>query len=237
MNGIHDMGGMHGFGSVEREADEPVFHHAWESRVFGMFIAAQVPVPQGKRYKIETIAPQQYLTSSYYERWMQACIQACIDAGVLTDEELASRISDLREHPDTAIPQREDPEGRARWIERMRTSRPIRREAGRTPQYAVGDAVRVRNIHPLGHTRLPRYVRGQSGVIARFYGFHDVQDHVRPPGANAPPEPVYAVRLEAQALWGQDAEPNGALYIDIWERYLEPAGPQTGESVKESVNV
>ncbi len=82
--------------------------------------------------------------------------------------------------------------------------------------------MRVCNLHPIGHTRLPRYVRGQPGVITRFYGFHDVQDHL-PAGTEVPPEPVYAVRFDAQVLWGEDAEPNGALYTDMWERYLEPA--------------
>ncbi len=229
MNGIHDMGGMHGFGPVEREDPEPVFHHEWEGRAFGMFLSSQVPVPEGKRYKVETLEPQQYLTASYYERWMQACIQACIDAGALTAEELETRMSDLRDNPDTAIPQRQDPESLSKWIERMHTSKTIRRETDRTPQFAIGDTVRARNIHPVGHTRLPRYVRGQPGVITRFYGFHDVQDHL-PLGTDAPPEPVYAVRFEARALWGEAAEPNGALYIDMWERYLEPAPERRGES-------
>ncbi len=132
MNGIHDMGGMHGFGAMEREDHEPVFHHEWEGRVFGMFLSTQVTVPEGKRYKIETMEPQQYLTASYYERWMQACIQACIDAGVLTAEDLTTRMSQLRDHPDTAIPHREDPERLARWIERMRAPRTIRRETDRS---------------------------------------------------------------------------------------------------------
>lgn len=221
MNGIHDMGGMHGFGPMERENDEPVFHHAWEGRVFGMFLSAQVPVPEGKRYKIETMNPQQYLTSSYYERWMQACIQACIDAGVLTADELEARMSDLRDHPDTPPPQAADTERLTGWQNRIREPRHIRRESNRSPQFSIGDAVRARNIHPVGHTRLPRYVRGQPGVITQFYGFHDVQDHL-PPGTQAPPEPVYAVRFEAQTLWGDAAESNGALYLDMWERYLEP---------------
>ncbi|WP_089937183.1 nitrile hydratase subunit beta [Candidatus Entotheonella palauensis] len=230
MNGIHDMGGMHGFGPVKREDHEPVFHHEWEGRVFGMFIASQVPVPEGKRYKIETMDPQQYITSSYYERWMQACIQACMDAGVLTADDLEARMSVLRDHPGAASPRAEDPERLDSWQSRIRAPRSIRRESNRQPQFAVGDAVRARNIHPVGHTRLPRYVRGQPGVITRFYGFHDVQDHLLPPGTDAPPEPVYAVRFEAQTLWGNAAESNGALYIDMWERYLEPAPEMRGES-------
>ncbi len=191
-----------------------------------MFLSARVQVPEGKRYKIETMDPGQYLASSYYERWMQACLQACRDAGVLTADELEARISHLRDNPGAAIPQARDPERLASWQSRIHEPRTIRRESNRQPQFAVGDAVRARNIHPVGHTRLPRYVRGQTGVITRFYGFHDVQDHL-PAGAEAPPEPVYAVRFAARALWGEKAEPNGALYIDMWERYLEPASSET----------
>ncbi len=222
MDGIHDMGGMHGFGPVERESREPVFHYEWEGRVFGMFLSTQVPTPEGKRYKIETMDPEQYLTASYYERWMHACIQVCVDAGALTTEELETRMADLRDHPESSMPQRQEPERLARWTERVRAPRTIRHETDQAPQFAVGDAVRARNIHPAGHTRLPRYVRGQPGVVTRFYGFHDVQDHL-PAGVEAPPEPVYAVRFDAQVLWGTDAEPNAALCIDMWERYLEPA--------------
>ena len=105
MNGIHDMGGMHGFGPMAREDHEPVFHHEWEGRVFGMFLSSRVPVPEGKRYKIETMPPQQYLSASYYERWLHACIQASIDAGNLTQEELNTRIAELRDRPDSEMPQ------------------------------------------------------------------------------------------------------------------------------------
>ena len=36
MNGVHDMGGMQGFGPVQPEANEPVFHGRWEARVLAM---------------------------------------------------------------------------------------------------------------------------------------------------------------------------------------------------------
>lgn len=40
MNGIHDLGGMHGFAPVEVEREEPVFHAEWEERVFALTLAA-----------------------------------------------------------------------------------------------------------------------------------------------------------------------------------------------------
>lgn len=37
MNGVHDMGGMQGYGPIERDAQEPIFHADWERRVFALF--------------------------------------------------------------------------------------------------------------------------------------------------------------------------------------------------------
>ncbi len=133
MNGIHDMGGMHGFGPVQREDREPVFHHAWEGRVFGMFLSTNIPVPEGKRYKIETMDPPHYLTASYYERWMQACIQACIDAGALAADELEARVALLRDQPNAPSPKARDAERLAKWQSRIYQPRRIRRESNRTP--------------------------------------------------------------------------------------------------------
>ena len=81
MNGIHDMGGMHGFGPVVREENEPVFHHDWEARVLAMRVATPVPIPGGSRNNIEQMDPAAYLTSSYYEKWLHSHIKGLIDAG------------------------------------------------------------------------------------------------------------------------------------------------------------
>ena len=86
--------------------------------------------------------------------------------------------------------------------------------------FRVGDRVRTRDIHPTGHTRLPRYVRGKQGVVVIYHGFHDLQDEV--PEELDGPQPVYNVRFEAMELWGAQAEANQSLYIDMWESYLEP---------------
>ena len=73
MNGVHDMGGMDGFGKVETEQNEPPFHEAWEGRVFGMQrsmgYAGAWHIDDG-RYAQETLPPRTYLAASYYWRWM-----------------------------------------------------------------------------------------------------------------------------------------------------------------------
>jgi nitrile hydratase subunit beta len=220
MNGIHDMGGMHGFGPIEREENEPVFHHAWEGRVFAMQRAMSVPIPGGSRHNIEQMDPIHYLTSSYYEKWLHARIKGCIDAGVLTAEELEARTAFYRDHPDAPVPQRHDSERVQHALQSLRTHRSPLRPVNTQPRFSVGAAVRACNMHPPGHTRLPRYVRGKRGVVARFYGFCDLQDTL-PPGVEVPPQPLYVVRFEAQELWGAAAEAHSVVYIDMWESYLE----------------
>jgi len=223
MNGIHDMGGMHGFGPIVREENEPVFHHDWEARVLAMRVATPVPIPGGSRNNIEQMDPAAYLTTSYYEKWLHSHIKGLIDAGVLTEAELAARVAFYRDHPEASVPHREDPERVQRIqaqlhrvVESPRLDLPIQ------PQFRIGAAIRARNIHPPGHTRLPRYVRGKRGVVARFYGIYDFQDAM-PAGTTAPPQPLYAVRFDARELWGESAEANSVVYIDMWESYLEPA--------------
>jgi nitrile hydratase len=74
MNGIHDMGGMHGMGHIQHEKKEPVFHQRWESRAFALLMATWELVPKGVsvRFAIEQIPPAEYLRMSYYERWLES---------------------------------------------------------------------------------------------------------------------------------------------------------------------
>ena len=226
MNGIHDMGGMHGFGPVEREDNEPVFHRDWEGRVFAMRVVTPVPIPGGARSNIETMEPLHYLRSSYYEKWLHARVQGLIDSGVLTAEELQTREALYRDRPDTPVPRRSDPERVQAVLANLRTHRSPRRDVDAQPRFGLDDPVRVRNLHPPGHTRLPRYVRGKRGEVVRFYGFQDVQD-TQPPGVAVEPQAVYAVRFAALELWGDAAEANSTVCIDMWESYLEPLEEQS----------
>jgi len=222
MNGIHDMGGMHGFGPIERQDDEPVFHHAWEGRVFAIRQATPVPIPGGSRNNIEQMDPAAYLTTSYYEKWLHTQIKGLVDAGVLTEAELEERMAFYRAHPDTPVPHREAPERVQTVLQRLHTLQSPRLDLDSVPAFSVGAEVRVRNMHPPGHTRLPRYVRGKRGVVRRYYGIYAFQDAM-PAGLEAPPQPLYAVRFEAGELWGGSAEANNVVYLDLWESYLEPA--------------
>jgi nitrile hydratase len=222
MNGVHDMGGMHGFGPVQPEKDEPVFQEPWEGRMFGMMMALGrhgVHDPDGLRAAIEHMEPARYLASEYFERWLFVTEKALLAKGLVTRDELDARTRDLEANPDQAAQRREDSEATQRLMRTVYTRGPSQRDADLTPRFRPGDSVAVRNIHPEGHTRLPRYVRGKRGVVTRLHGIHDFHD--RDGSKTRPgPQPVYNVRIEASELWGDAAENSGSLYIDLWESYL-----------------
>ena len=215
MNGVHDMGGMDGFGPVVREADEPVFHAEWERRVFVLVSsalgAAQINLDEF-RHAIERIPPGQYLASSYYERWLAAAETLLVERGMITREELLAKHDSS---PETL---------RAQIASGIRNAgpQPIK-DPGATARarFAKGDRVRARNMNPVGHTRVPRYVRGKRGVIARDWGvfvFPDTNAH----HAGTKPQHCYSVEFEARELWGKSAQGREKVLIDLWQDYLEP---------------
>lgn len=90
------------------------------------------------------------------------------------------------------------------------------------PRFKPGDSVRTRNLNPAGHTRLPRYARAKRGVVHQGHGTHVFPDsHAAGLGKN--PQHLYSIRFEAEELFGPDCERREAVYIDLWESYLEPA--------------
>ncbi len=222
MNGVHDLGGMHGFGPVEREEHEPLFHAAWEARVLGI-----MGVVRGQRgyfnldafrHGIERMPPAEYLRSTYYERWLASVEYNLIEQGLIDGDELEARVAFLREHPEADPPPARSVTVPPRAREREPQSPPP------APRFAVGDAVVTRNVHPRGHTRLPRYARGKRGLIHLIHGpqtFPDTNAH----GLGEQPQVLYNVRFEGRELWGESSEPREAVYLDLWESYLEPARP------------
>lgn len=217
MNGIHDMGGMTGFGPVMREENEPVFHADWERRVFAINIASLAffgPVDRA-RHAVERMDAVDYLTTTYYEHWLAATEILAKDFGYLTAEEIDSgKSAGTSELP--------HPPPDAEMIEGLiRGGMPAIRDEGRLkPSFKVGDKVRARNIEITGHTRLPRYVRGKIGEITIVHGTHAFPDTAaHDQGEN--PQPLYNVRFEARELWGDNVERKDCVYIDLWEDYLE----------------
>ena len=219
MNGVHDMGGMHGLGPIAREADEPVFHAPWEGRAFALNIACGALVRwtlDASRHQRELIPGPAYLAMTYYERWIAGLTQLLIGAELVSHEEVNTG-RPARGSPKTTPPL--TAEGVAAALNRPRASR---REIPTEPRFAIGELVRARNINPAGHTRLPRYVRGHEGAITCHHGAH-VFPATNAHGLGEQPRHLYQVRFEATELWGDLADRRGAVYLDLWEPYLEPA--------------
>jgi nitrile hydratase subunit beta len=222
MNGVHDLGGMHGFGPVLREEDEPRFHAEWEKHVLVM---QRGTIGQGIfnldefRDGIERMDPIHYLAATYYERWLATLETNLVEKGIITREELDARTASFADHPHATLSQRDGPGIRHRINQ---AEVPEGEVAGTSPRFAIGDPVTTRIMHPTGHTRLPRYARGKRGVIDRVHGLEILPDtHTR--GRPAQMEAVYSVRFSGEELWGDAAEPHETLNIDLWESYLSPA--------------
>ena len=225
MNGIHDLGGMHGFGPVAREDHEPVFHEPWEGRVYGMLqrFGAKVPVayPGANRGYIESIPPRTYLEMSYYERFLEAMVRRAIDAGVITAAELEARVRRFEDEPAATVPHRAD----AAAVEdaRQRLGRQLRPHSeGRPARFRKGDRVTAINVSRVGHNRLPRYIRGRTGWIERVNGLYPIEDELVF-SYDKQPQTVYTVGFEGTEVWGPECEPNMKVYMELWEGYLAPA--------------
>jgi nitrile hydratase beta subunit len=223
MNGVHDLGGMHGFGPVEIEPDEPVFHHQWEGRVFAMVNASRMAghwnIDQS-RFARERIPPVEYLASTYHERWLLGLLRNLDEVGLVAPAELEARLADDAS-PATPIPgavavtPNDFAAGR-------RPSPASKVDAEVRPRFRSGDRVVARTINPTGHTRLPRYARGKRGVIVEDHGVWVFADSSGT-GQGLNPQHVYGVRFEARELWGEAAAPAGdAVFLDLWDDHLDP---------------
>ncbi len=240
MNGVHDMGGMHGFGPVVREEppegrdrrraggpprpgelDEPVFHAEWERRAFALTLAMgawskwNIDMARSSR---ERMPPAEYLAATYYERWLWGLRTLLVEQGFVTPEEL--------DRPPAGPPRRGEPQPgalRAADVPKLlRNRRGARLDDPVPPRFKPGDRVVARSLNPPGHTRLPRYIRGRRGAIDRDHGVFIFPDS-NAAGLGKKPQHVYSVRFTGRELWGAEAPANDRVYVDLWDDYLDPA--------------
>ena len=197
---------MQGFGPVRHSPAEPAFEQPWEAvaRALLMVVSGAVDASGGEfRHSIERMEPGHYLTSGYYEHWLTAAATLAVEHGLVTRAELEARaggpfpLSGPVLAPPVADPGPDVGE----------------------PRFGPGDRVRVRDWHPPGHTRCPRYVRGQTGVVVRVDGIHSVPD-IEAHGPGRRHEPTYSVKFDAADLWG-DGQRRVAVHVDLWDSYLE----------------
>jgi len=216
-NSIHDMGGMHGFGRVEPEPNEPVFHADWEKRVLALqraMGATGLWTIDGGRASLENLPPLAYLDASYYKRWFLGLERRVVAHGLVGEDEVAAgrslrpgiRLNRKITHEDAK---------EMHWAS-------FERPAPAPARFKAGDAVRTRNINPTTHTRLPRYARGKLGTVEAVRGYHVFPDTAAV-GAGENPQWLYVVVFTARELWGEEADPLIKVSIEAFEPYLSPA--------------
>jgi nitrile hydratase subunit beta len=219
MNSGHDLGGMMGFGPVAAEKDEPVFHAPWERRAFGMTLAMGATGSWSidtSRQARESLNPAEYLNSSYYEIWIKGLTKLLLSQGLVSIHEIYGDEPIAEGRPVKHV-------ARAEAVpELLANGTPYTRPARAPARFEPGDPVRVRNDHPAGHTRSPRYLRGRQGTIVAVNGVFVFPDS-NARGEGEDPHWCYSVRFIGRELWGREADPTLTVTADLWEPYLETA--------------
>ena len=202
MDGVHDLGGRQGFGTVRFTHEARAFHADWEVRANSLYAFA---VRRGifnmdeYRHAIERMEPRHYLAASYYERSLTSLATLLVEKGVVSRDELEQRAGG---RVPLALP-----------------SATGRSNAQLRERFRPGDHVRVRSDHVPGHVRMPGYIRGKTGVVvgeSPAYPFPDAHAHA----VDAQDEPTYDVRFRSEDLWPNGAEP-ALVHVGVFQSYLE----------------
>ncbi len=218
MNSAHDLGGMMGFGPVDTSDQNINFHEEWEARIFALTLAAGATGCWNidkSRHARESLNPAQYLSSSYYQIWLAGLEKLLLAADLVSSNELADGGRREPPKPVANILKSGD------VLNVMMRGSSYERDAVNEPAYKTGDMVLTKNMHPEGHTRIPRYVRNKPGTIERIHGCHVFPDsNAHDNGEN--PQWLYRVRFSARDIWGEDHPARDSIFVDLWETYLEP---------------
>jgi len=215
-----DLGGAEGWGRVKTPtADEPVFAEPWESRAFALALLSMGRVSgrnlDAFRHAQQRLERPEYFDDTYYGQWLHAAELMLVDSAILAPGAVEARARRLRgeDLEDPPVPEPNKPDYQPTGPGSLRT-------VEGPPRFAVGDAVRAKDMQPEGHTRLPYYLRGHRGVIEMIQPGALLPDtHAHFLGEN--PQHVYTVRFDSRELWGADAEPF-MLAAELYESYLEP---------------
>jgi nitrile hydratase len=219
MDGIHDLGGMQGFGPVPVKTGDAHFREIsdWEKRMWGLSRNTLAPgiTIDWFRHGIERMVPADYLGFVYFSKWCTNYLMLMLDNGTITMADVK------RGHV-------EDPDPPAA-VKTLDDTLKITRKAGVSfeteaptePAFIVGQAVRTHRHASGNHTRLPRYARDTRGTIIAHHGCHFLPDE----GAkgNHVGDHLYTVSFAAAELWGSGVNPRDTVTLDLWESYLVPA--------------
>jgi len=227
----HDMGGRTGDGPVIPEPDGfAQTHHEWERSALALTLAAGAL----GRWSIDrSRAAREHLPDyarlSYYEKWLAALADLCVDKGLVSREELAAAAKGA---VPAAVPLASQALTAARVAPVLAKGSPYARPGqGPAPRFAPGDLVRTRTnpdttLTPapggLRHSRLPAYAAGRTGRVVLAHGPHVFAD-TSAAGLGEAPEPLYTVAFRAADLWPDAEGPADEVTIDIWQSVLSPA--------------
>jgi len=252
MDGIHDVGGMDGFGPLaidDERADretgdasddvegvedghegyEP-FHDRWEAVTYSLFVATLgngIANIDEFRHSIERMDPDRYLDASYYDRWVTGLSRLLLDSGTIDPEGFWVRTAAF-EAGEGRVPERTDPDLVSELATGVAEAYGFERDS-QEPRFEAGDEIRVRNDHPTGHTRCPRYVRRARGVVESHRGTFGLPDASAHENDHPTAEPLYEVAFDARELWGAESDPNLTVTLDLWESYLAPTTGSGGD--------
>ena len=225
MEGIHDIGGIEGYGPVPYVREEKAeVSTRWEAvsgaATFALLRSGLTNI-DAHRHRIERLDPSRYFPVTYWGRWLAAVESAVVDQGVAETTEIEAEIRRQGHEPhESAAPPRMHP---VVALESRHNEPGFIRPVDAAPRFAVGDEVVTQPYAPhSGHHRLPHYCRGRRGVVARVYPaftFPDTMAH----GRGEAPTYVYAVGFSAAELWGPDADPAQRCHLDLFEPYLRPS--------------
>ncbi|MEM9030585.1 MAG: nitrile hydratase subunit beta [Pseudomonadota bacterium] len=220
MDGVHDLGGVEGFGRLPIEDNEPAFHDDWEAKVMAMRLLMGAwrkwNIDAG-RHSVETLPPADYLTLTYYEKWLASLVFLSERADLITRDEIASGV------PAPGSVKSSPPIDGPGFLALMAKGRPSERAPTAAAKFALGDQVRTARHMHAGHTRLPRYLRGCVGEIVLLHGTHVLPDVSSRLTGDEGAEPLYGVRFSAREVWGNNADPKLSITADLWESYLAAA--------------
>ena len=223
MRPYHDLGGRRAGPVKTNKQKDPIFECSWHKRVLGLTVASGAMGAWSidtSRFRRETLPKEDYQSYTYYEKWLAALNNLFVSGGFVDLEEIKNGVydADCRQLNSKTLRANEVPD-------MLATGAKASRPSSSTPAFCLGEKVKTKRpsdtlLQNPGHTRLPHYAAGKTGVILFYHGHHVL------PNSNAhflgeSPEPLYSVEFSSEDLWSS-AEPGDSVIVDCWESYLEP---------------
>lgn len=243
----HYLGGLEGLDSEPLDFEKQVFVEPWETRIFGIHVAmmglSQHLSDTPLQYEIESIPtkfnsiwtwadlrkgaeamnPFDYFRFRYYEKWLGGISSFFVQEACITQDELDTRTATYLEKTDAPLPRVSEPAIDDQIIDYLRRGDPAIREVDYQPKFTTGQKIKVQDVPTTDHTRLPGYLRDQTGFIEKVYESAYAYLCSTGPDGLGDPMYVYSVKFDPKSIWQDMAEGNSWVYADLFEVYIEAA--------------